>query len=69
MTKAMAKAAGEPNQAARLADEEQTAEYIGDLVFQLERLARSQGLVQLQYLLGACREEAQKISGAGGVRD
>jgi len=62
MTKATAKAADEPR--VRLADEAQTAEYICDLVTQLERLARTQGLVQLQYLLGACREEAQKISGA-----
>ncbi len=63
MTKALAKASNEPKESGRLADEAQTAEYIGDLVIQLERLARSQGFVQLQYLLGACREEAQKISG------
>ena len=63
MNKALAKAANKQEPSRRLADEAQTAEYIGDLVTQLERLARSQGLVQLQYLLGACREEAQKISG------
>lgn len=45
-----------------LADERQTAEYIGDLLAQLERLARGQGLVRLQYLLCASREEAQNIA-------
>ncbi len=45
-----------------LADDAQTAEYIGDLVGQLERLARTQGLVRLQYLLGVCREEAEKVA-------
>ncbi|MEK7265206.1 MAG: hypothetical protein AAB227_03810 [Pseudomonadota bacterium] len=65
MNNALAKAGNDSNESGRLADEAQTAEYIGDLVIQLERLARSQGLVQLQYLLGACREEAQKISGGG----
>lgn len=64
MTKATAKTATGPAAPVRLADEAQTAEYICDLVTQLERLARTQGLVQLQYLLGACREEAQKIFGA-----
>ena len=65
MTKALAKAASDSEDSGRLADEAQTAEYIGDLVTQLERLARSQGLIQLQYLLGVCREEAVKISAGG----
>lgn len=65
MNKALTKAVKETDRSGQLADEAQTAEYIGDLVTQLERLARSQGLIQLQYLLGACREEAQKISGGG----
>lgn len=65
MNKAMAKASSGAKAAARLADEAQTAEYIGDLVGQLERLAQSHGLVQLQYHLGVCREEAQKITERG----
>lgn len=45
-----------------LADETQTAEYIYDLVGQLERIARTQGLVKLAFLLGGCREEARRIA-------
>lgn len=65
MTNAAAKAVQGKNARVELADEAQTAEYIGDLVAQLERLARTQGLIQLQYLLGACREEAQKVACGG----
>ena len=65
MNKALAKASSEAKATARLADEAQTAEYIGDLVSQLERLAQAHGLVQLQYHLGVCREEAQKITAGG----
>lgn len=45
-----------------MAGEAETAEYIGDLLIQLERLARTQGLVRLQYLLRACQEEAAKVA-------
>lgn len=65
MTKSLAKAENSDEESVTLAQDGETAEYIGDLVTQLERLARSQGLVHLQYLLGACREEAQKISADG----
>ena len=65
MTNAAAKATENKSQRVQLADEAQTAEYIGDLVAQLERLARTQGLIQLQFLLGACREEAQKVACGG----
>jgi hypothetical protein len=44
-----------------LADEAETAQYIGDLVNQLERLARTHGLVSLQYQLRRCNEEARRI--------
>lgn len=65
MTKTLADTAIEAGESSRLADEAQTAEYIGDLVTQLERLARSHGLVRLQYHLGLCREEAQNIATNG----
>lgn len=67
MNKAMAKASSEVKATAQLADEAQTAEYIGDLVSQLELLARTHGLVHLQYCLGVCREEAQKITASGNA--
>ncbi|HNS85903.1 MAG TPA: hypothetical protein PKH09_03300 [Parvularculaceae bacterium] len=51
-----------------IADEAETAEYIGDLIGQLERLARSHGLVKLQYLLGVCREEAAKVAAGEQAR-
>lgn len=57
--------AAEPSEKPRLADEAETAEYIGDLLAQLERLAHSQGLVQLQFLLKACRDEAARIAAGG----
>lgn len=47
---------------ARMADAAETAEYIGDLLAQLERLARTHGLVKLQYLLRTCQEEAVRAS-------
>lgn len=50
-----------------LADEAETAEYIGDLVGQLERLASTRGLVRLQYLLKSCRDEAIRISAGGAA--
>lgn len=65
MNKALAKTSSEVKATARLADEAETAEYIGDLVSQLERLAQSHGLVQLQYYLGVCREEARKVTAGG----
>lgn len=65
MKKALAKAATDNEKSVRIADEAQTAEYIADLVTELEHLARGQGMVQLQYLLGACREEARRISAGG----
>ncbi len=49
---------------ARIADVAETAEYIGELLAQLERLARSHGLVKLQYLLKACQDEAAAIVAA-----
>jgi len=64
MSTSATSAVKEADESARLADEAETAEYIGDLVSQLERLARTHGLVRLQYLLAACREEAHKLSGA-----
>jgi hypothetical protein len=51
--------------ASRIASDAETAEYIGDLAGQLERLARTHGLVRLQYLLSVCREEAEKIANGG----
>lgn len=54
-------------QRSRLADEAETAQYIADLVAQLERIARGHGLVKLQYLLKTCQEEAERIAtGAAG---
>lgn len=47
---------------ARMADEAETAQYIGDLVLQLERLAATHGLIKLQYLLRSCEEEARRLS-------
>ncbi|NWG93053.1 MAG: hypothetical protein HXY21_11205 [Parvularculaceae bacterium] len=46
----------------RLASDAETAEYIGDLVSQLERLACNHGLVLLQYLLKGCQEEAERVA-------
>ncbi len=48
----------------RIANEAETAEYIGELLSQLERLARSHGLVKLQYLLKACQDETALIAAA-----
>jgi hypothetical protein len=45
-----------------LANEAETAEYIGDLLDELERLARGQGLVKLQYLLMETRDEARRAA-------
>ena len=72
MSKSLAEHAGAKTGARRkgagLADEQETAEYIGDLVRQLEKLAATHGLVKLEYLLAACREEAQEIVAGVGVR-
>lgn len=67
MTKTAASSVEKASKGVRLAGEAETAEYICDLVSQLERLARMHGLVRLQYLLGACREEAQKLAGIEGA--
>jgi len=48
----------------RLASEAETAEYIADLLEQLELMARTHGLVRLQYLLMQSREEAVKTAAA-----
>jgi len=58
----LAKKAGPGDHTIALADELQTAEYICDLVEQLERLARTHGLVRLQFLLATCREEASRVA-------
>lgn len=47
----------------RLASEAETAEYIGDLLRQLEKMAQSAGLVRLAYLLRESVEEAEKAAG------
>ncbi len=46
-----------------LASETETAEYIGDLLRQLEKMAQSAGLVRLAYLLRESVEEAEKAAG------
>ncbi|MCA8888006.1 MAG: hypothetical protein KDA46_04185 [Parvularculaceae bacterium] len=45
-----------------LADEAETAEYIADFLDQLEKLARTHGLVKLQYRLIECRDEARRFA-------
>lgn len=64
MNQQLKKADGD-SERATLADDGEAAQYVSDLVSQLERLARSHGLVKLQYLLKVCREEADAI--AGGI--
>lgn len=49
---------------ARLANDAETAEYIADLLKQLEKMAQTGGLVRLQYLLRECVEEAEKRAAA-----
>ena len=51
----------------RLATGSETAEYIADLLNQLERLAATAGLVKLQYLILAARDEAREATGPGRV--
>jgi len=46
----------------RLATEAETAEYLADLLRQLERMAQTGGFVRLQYLLRECVEEAEKLA-------
>ena len=63
MKKASEVATGADKAAAmRLADECETAEYVAELLTQLERIARGHGLVRLQYLLRECRDEAQRVA-------
>jgi hypothetical protein len=52
----------EPGDAPRIASDAEAAEYISDLLGQLERLARAHGLVALQFLLKTCREEASRLA-------
>jgi hypothetical protein len=51
-----------PSENQRLASEAETADYIGDLLRQLEKLAGTSGLVRLQYLLREGVEEAEKLA-------
>ncbi len=52
----------EPEAIQRLATEKETAEYICDLLKQLELMAQASGLVRLQYLLRESVEEAEKAA-------
>ncbi len=45
-----------------IATQAETAEYIGELNGQLEKLARTHGLVDLQFHLMTCREAAEKAA-------
>ncbi len=51
-----------PKKDQRLATEAETAEYIADLLKQLEMIAQSSGLVRLAYLLRETVEEAEKAA-------
>ncbi len=46
----------------RLATETETAEYLADLLKQLDKMAEASGFVRLQYLLRECVEEAEKLA-------
>ncbi len=46
----------------RLVSDAETADYIADLLRQLEKLAGTSGLVRLQYLLRECIEEAERLA-------
>lgn len=52
--------------ASSLAGEAETAEYIADLLSQLERLANAHGFVRLQYILIQGRDEASELANAAG---
>ena len=62
--KQQAKAAETVSAGPRLASEAETAEYIGDLLSELHRLAASAGLVQLQYLILQAKDEAARAAAA-----
>ncbi len=51
-----------PEENQRLASAGETAEYIADLLGQLDKMAQSAGFVRLQYLLRECVEEAEKLA-------
>lgn len=51
-----------PKEEQRLASAGETAEYIADLLGQLDKMAQSAGFVRLQYLLRECVEEAEKLA-------
>ncbi len=50
-----------------LASEAETAEYIADLLWQLQRLANAHGFVRLQYILIQGRDEAGGLAKAAGA--
>lgn len=54
-----------PKEDQRLATEAETAEYIADLLRQLELMAQSSGFVRLAFLLRETVEEAEKAAAAG----
>jgi hypothetical protein len=62
--KQQAKVAAEEAAAPRLANEAETAEYIADLLSELQRLAASAGLVQLQYFILQAQDEAKRAAAA-----
>ena len=51
-----------PKEPKRLANESETAEYIADLLGQLEKMAGTAGFVRLQYLLKESADEAKGLS-------
>lgn len=51
-----------PEEEQRLASEAETAEYIADLLKQLEKMAATAGQVRLAYLLRESVEEAEKAA-------
>jgi hypothetical protein len=51
-----------PKENQRLASEAETAEYIADLLGQLDKMAQTAGFVRLQYLLRECVEEAERLA-------
>jgi hypothetical protein len=53
-----------PDENQRLASEQETAEYIADLLRQLDKMAETAGFVRLHYLLRECVEEAENLAAA-----
>ncbi|MDZ7627291.1 MAG: hypothetical protein U5J99_02645 [Parvularculaceae bacterium] len=51
-----------PKDESCLASEAETAEYIADLLKQLQKMADTGGLVRLSYLLRECVEEAERAA-------